>query len=69
MISSEIKKVWKGHYVRKNVYDYYAMKTYLGALEEKNKIVRSVVSVINYEDIQPHPERVWDGGRVVGAIN
>ena len=46
MISSEIKKVWKGHYVRKNVYDYYAMKTYLGALEEKNKIVRSVVSVI-----------------------
>jgi len=39
-MATKIKKVWKGHYVRKNVYDYYAMKTYLGALEEKNKIVR-----------------------------
>lgn len=39
-MATKIKKVWKGHYVRSHVYDYYAMKKYLGALEKKNEIVR-----------------------------
>jgi len=40
-MATKIKKVWKGHYVRKNVYDYYAMKAYLRALEQRNAIVRT----------------------------
>lgn len=40
-MATKIKAVWKGHYVRANVYDYYSMKMYLGALEEKNQIVRA----------------------------
>lgn len=39
-MATKIKKVWKGYYVRKNVCDYYAMKKYMGALEEKNELVR-----------------------------
>lgn len=40
-MATKIKAIWKGHYVRTRVYDFYGMKRYLLALQEKNEVVRA----------------------------
>ena len=39
-LSWQIQGAWRGYYVRKYVFNYYAQKSYLEGLKRKNEIVR-----------------------------
>lgn len=66
-MATKIKKVWKGHYVRTHVYDYYAMKKYLGALEEKNEIVRQRLR--EYSEEMMHREEMEEQAKELEMYN
>ncbi len=41
-IVPQIQGLWRGYYVRKYVFDYYAQREYLEGLVRKNELVRYV---------------------------
>ena len=40
-MASRIQKIWKGYWVRKQVFSYYELKAWLAFVREQNKLLKN----------------------------